>query len=90
MLCFVIPEQGHFMFEAFYYFWGERRVVRNLILGLLAAGNVEKLRRTPIYVSAVKRKEKQWALCEREFAEILFFDGDFGSSCMLYIIIIDG
>jgi hypothetical protein len=34
------------------------RVVRNLILGLLVAGNVEKLRKTPISASAVKRKEK--------------------------------
>jgi hypothetical protein len=65
-------------------------VVRTLILGLLAVGNVEKLSRTPIYASTVKRKEKHGALREREFAEILFFDGDFDSSCMLYIIILDG
>jgi len=38
------------------------RVVRTLTLGLLAAGNVEKLRRTPIYSFAEKRKEKQGAL----------------------------
>lgn len=41
-------------------------MVRTLILGLLAIGNVEKLRRTPSFVSAVKRKEKQEALHERE------------------------
>jgi hypothetical protein len=34
-------------------------VIWTLILGLLAAENVEKVRRTPISVFAVKRKEKQ-------------------------------
>jgi hypothetical protein len=40
-------------------------VIKTLILRLLAAGNVEKLRRTPISVSAVKRKEKQEVLREK-------------------------
>lgn len=66
-------------------------MVRTLILGLLAIGNVEKLRRTPSFVSAVKRKEKQEALHERErVAGILFFGDDFDDPCMLFTMILDG